>query len=72
MNINESLSLVMLRLSEEQNIKAFTAPVESIEIKGDEVIIQYKLGRLVITADRIGKHLEHINTYPWEEDLNDD
>ena len=71
MNINELLSLVMLRLSEEQNNKAFTSPVESIKIKGDEVIIQYELGRLVITADRIGKKLEHINTYPWEEDLNE-
>ena len=68
MNINELLSLVMLRLSEEQNSKAFTLPVESIEIKGDEVIIHYEYGSLVITADRIGKQLEHINTYPWEED----
>ena len=72
MNINELLSLVMLRLSEEQSNKALTSPVKSIEINGDEVIIQYELGRLVITADRIGKHLDHINTYPWEEDLNDD
>jgi hypothetical protein len=70
MNINELLSLVMLRLSEEKNSKAFTSPVKSIEIKDDEVTIYYGLGCLTITADRIGKNIEHTEIYPWDEDLS--